>query len=206
MTTLGLKNVNMLSKERYDNIVEPATDELWAVEIKTYSDADGNWYKIYPDGSCEQGGILSATSGTISFMLPMADNKYAVVLHGSISARTVSSVNFSGATTGASWEVKGKTQKLYSEVVDDGNYHSEALYTDEAKTNRVYFLQKDNVSVSPSWDTYTVTFRVPMQRIDYFTCTPGGYAGVPTPSLTGYTVSGQNVDYVRNSPYTVIGA
>lgn len=31
MTTLGLKNVNMLSKEQYNGIAEPATDELYAI-------------------------------------------------------------------------------------------------------------------------------------------------------------------------------
>lgn len=29
--TLGLKNVNMLSKEQYDGIAEPTNEELWAV-------------------------------------------------------------------------------------------------------------------------------------------------------------------------------
>lgn len=29
--TLGLKNVNMLSKEQYDGVAEPSNDELWAV-------------------------------------------------------------------------------------------------------------------------------------------------------------------------------
>jgi hypothetical protein len=29
--TLGLKNVNMLSKEQYDGVAEPTNDELWAV-------------------------------------------------------------------------------------------------------------------------------------------------------------------------------
>ena len=31
MKTLGLKNINMLSKEQYDGIAEPATDELYAI-------------------------------------------------------------------------------------------------------------------------------------------------------------------------------
>ena len=32
--TLGLKNVNMLSKAQYDGVAEPATDELWLVEVE----------------------------------------------------------------------------------------------------------------------------------------------------------------------------
>jgi hypothetical protein len=31
MTTLGLKNVNMLTKEQYDTIAEPVKDELYAI-------------------------------------------------------------------------------------------------------------------------------------------------------------------------------
>lgn len=31
MTTLGLKNVNMLTKEQYDGVPVPATDELYAI-------------------------------------------------------------------------------------------------------------------------------------------------------------------------------
>jgi hypothetical protein len=30
---LGLKNINLLTKEQYDGVAEPATDELWVVEI-----------------------------------------------------------------------------------------------------------------------------------------------------------------------------
>lgn len=36
--TLGLKNVNMLTKEQYDGVAEPATDELWAVEMDSDKD------------------------------------------------------------------------------------------------------------------------------------------------------------------------
>ena len=33
MTTLGLKNINLLTKEQYDDIENPARDELWAINI-----------------------------------------------------------------------------------------------------------------------------------------------------------------------------
>lgn len=81
MTTLGLKNVNMLSKEQYDTVEEPATDELWTVEVETYSDDDGNWYRIYPDGWCEQGGHLipTATTSTVTFLKPFSDTKYTIL-------------------------------------------------------------------------------------------------------------------------------
>lgn len=86
--TLGLKNINMMSKERYDGIEEPATDELYAVATETYSDGDGNWYRIYPDGWCEQGGF-SGTKGetTITLLKPYLSKNYTITL-GLISAYT----------------------------------------------------------------------------------------------------------------------
>ena len=42
METLGLKNVNMLTKEQYDGVAEPATDELWAVEMDSDKDFKSN--------------------------------------------------------------------------------------------------------------------------------------------------------------------
>ena len=82
MATLGLKNVNILSKEQYDGIAEPVKDELWTVEIETYSDDDGNWYRVYPDGWCEQGGLDnttgSGTLATVTLLKPFKDANYFV--------------------------------------------------------------------------------------------------------------------------------
>ena len=84
MTTLGLKNVNMLSKEQYDGVAEPVRDELWTVEVETYSDDDGNWYRVYPDGWIEQGGqYRTATTqrqtwGVINFLKPFSNTNYTI--------------------------------------------------------------------------------------------------------------------------------
>lgn len=84
METLGLKNVNMLSKANYDTVVEPAKDELWAVEVETYSDDEGNWYRVYPDGWCEQGGELTSvaadTSTSVNLLKPYANTNYSVLI------------------------------------------------------------------------------------------------------------------------------
>ena len=79
--TIGLKNINMLSMEQFNEIANPTDDELWAVETETYSDDDGNWYRIYPDGWCEQGGINSnnsTTARTQVLLKPFRDTKYVV--------------------------------------------------------------------------------------------------------------------------------
>ena len=81
--TLGLKNVNILTKEQYEGISSPATDELWAVETETYSDENGNWYRIYPDGWIEQGGTVihgAVTSYIVNLHKPMKDTNYTVMI------------------------------------------------------------------------------------------------------------------------------
>lgn len=81
MKTSGLKNVNVLTKAQYDSVVEPADDELWAVEVETYSDNNGNWYRVYPDGWCEQGGLTTAnTSIVVNFLKPFRDSLYTIQL------------------------------------------------------------------------------------------------------------------------------
>lgn len=95
MKTSGLKNFNILTKDQYDSITEHPDDELWAVEVKTYIDNDGNWYRIYPDGWCEQGGGLGTRRGLsgnifyINLMVPMKAYNYTAyvqVSHGSSDA------------------------------------------------------------------------------------------------------------------------
>lgn len=83
METLGLKNVNMLTKEQYEGVSSPATDELWAVETETYSDEDGNWYRIYPDGWIEQGGTVisgAVKSYIVNLHKPMKDTNYIAMI------------------------------------------------------------------------------------------------------------------------------
>lgn len=42
-TTLGLKNVNLLTKEQYDGIAEPASDELYAVSGSGFGFPSSNY-------------------------------------------------------------------------------------------------------------------------------------------------------------------
>ena len=43
MTTLGLKNINMLSKDTYDKIAEPALDELYVVSSSGFGFPSNNY-------------------------------------------------------------------------------------------------------------------------------------------------------------------
>lgn len=83
MTTTGLKNVNILTKEQYDGVSVPANDELWAVETETYSDEFGNWYRICPDGWIEQGGTVihgAVSSYVVNLHKPMKDTNYTAMI------------------------------------------------------------------------------------------------------------------------------
>lgn len=49
--------------------------------IKSYSDEDGNFYRIYSDGWCEQGGFFyqpANAPGTINLLLPYKDVNYRI--------------------------------------------------------------------------------------------------------------------------------
>jgi hypothetical protein len=125
METLGLKNVNMLTKEQYDGVSVPATDELWAVETETYSDEFGNWYRIYPDGWIEQGGKVAATAQgiVINLLKPYSNANYSVMRTNESSSTTGSSARMEGVysltktsftvdgfsgVTSVIWEAKGQ--------------------------------------------------------------------------------------------------
>lgn len=107
--TLALKNVNMLSRANYDTVEDPVKEELWAVETETYSDDDGNWYRVYPDGWCEQGG--RGAVGTVTLLKPFRDTNYTVAIapfsstHAYISATNTTSFTLAGA--GVRWSARG---------------------------------------------------------------------------------------------------
>lgn len=91
-TTAQLKNVNLLTKAQYDGVENTATNELYAVEtptvIETYSDDNGNWYRIYSDGWVEQGGSFGAeytsyTTKTINLLKPYDNNLYSISIQSS---------------------------------------------------------------------------------------------------------------------------
>jgi hypothetical protein len=100
MTTLGLKNVNMLSKERYSEIEEPATDELYAIsgsgfgfpsnrydELELgasgteYTAPANGWYSIYKLISSGQYFLFDNKSKRVNMVLaPSGTNSIAGIL------------------------------------------------------------------------------------------------------------------------------
>lgn len=91
MSTTNLKNINFMSEKIYSGLESVKEDELYAVEIETYKDLDGNWYRIFPDGWCIQGGMIpynAANKVEISFLKPFASMEYAAFISGYWNACT----------------------------------------------------------------------------------------------------------------------
>ena len=78
------------------------------------------WYRVYSDGWCEQGGYTTNNSNTINFLKEFVDTNYSVfqtpqaVSTSSFQARTwyvssklTASVTFAGSNDPAYWETKG---------------------------------------------------------------------------------------------------
>lgn len=90
---IAFTRFNLLSGEQYDGEDDPSKNELWAVATEIYTDDNGNWYRIEPDGWCMQGGNLgnafsSWTAKTINFMKPFRDNQYCVQIMTGHTANT----------------------------------------------------------------------------------------------------------------------
>ena len=120
--TLGLKNVNLLSKEQYDGVAEPTNEELWAVEVETYSDNDGNWYRIYPDGWVEQGGLYNYGSlakdwntVTITFLKAFSDTSYTLTTQASRNDSVTSGIG------NQSFIINFTNTSFKAEIYGDGN-------------------------------------------------------------------------------------
>jgi hypothetical protein len=91
METLGLKNVNLLTREQYDGVSVPAQDELWAVEVETYSNGT-SWYRVYADGWCEQGGIMNGidTGTSLTLIKPYKDTNYGGFVQQAVGTHATS--------------------------------------------------------------------------------------------------------------------
>lgn len=86
----NLKNINFMSKERFDSLAEVSDDELYAVKshvvVETYQNGT-EWYRVYSDGWIEQGGLVvsnltisgnSSQLVTIDLLREFKDEKYFV--------------------------------------------------------------------------------------------------------------------------------
>lgn len=59
----------------------------YVVEYKNPTDSDPNWYRKWKSGKLEQGGIVPAVVGNITFLKPFANTNYAVIGNISLTYR-----------------------------------------------------------------------------------------------------------------------
>lgn len=121
-----LKNINFMSKERFDSLSEVSDDELYAVRshvvVETYRDGT-EWYRVYSDGWIEQGGIASATTSnvTINLLKPMKDANYSAFgSYGEDGDLANGAFSFRGRTTTSFIIRRWSSDALYWQVKGQG--------------------------------------------------------------------------------------
>ena len=97
--------------------------------IKSYDDGT-NWYRIYSDGWCEQGGIIPANQTSVSLLKSYLDTNYSVLMVGAnyggsdqtlgTSSRTTSNFVVSTSSYQRFWQACGYTD--ISEYKKSPNY------------------------------------------------------------------------------------
>ena len=113
-----------LSNVTVSSLVRALTNAGLKICVESWHDNNGNWYRVYSDGWCEQGGEIpynSVNPYIVTFLKPFKDTNYTVFTsaywsgvnaNGSsidkISA-TSSQVKITrdGTSMGESWEAKG---------------------------------------------------------------------------------------------------
>ena len=86
---VNLKDIKVQSQNTFSGVTETSDDKLYFVEavviVKTYHSGT-NWYRIYSDGWCEQGGqtnsIAHDASATVVFEQPFIDSDYMINITG----------------------------------------------------------------------------------------------------------------------------
>lgn len=69
----------------------------YVVDYKNPTDSDTNWYRKWKSGKLEQGGVIPAVVGNITFLKPFANTNYTVVGNISLTYRRVGQGDGSGS-------------------------------------------------------------------------------------------------------------
>ena len=121
-TQLSQLVIHKLTQAQYESISNPNPNELYLVPdetsyphvVETYSDAQtGSWYRIWSDGWCEQGGLLSTDARivTLTLLQEYKDTYYFGTIYNQTSLYTDTyNLSFRPATT--------TTATLYTGTID----------------------------------------------------------------------------------------
>lgn len=61
-TNLPEVDINQIATDLNNKMDRDGVNSTASVCIESYHDENGNWYRVYSDGWCEQGGYTDATS------------------------------------------------------------------------------------------------------------------------------------------------
>lgn len=89
-------NTALAGKANTDLSNVPANID-YVVEYKNPTDSDPNWYRKWKSGKLEQGGVVPATVGNITFPKPFANTNYTVIGNISLKYRRVGHGDGSGS-------------------------------------------------------------------------------------------------------------
>ena len=131
-TNLPEVDINQIATDLNGKMDKDGVNATASVCIESYHDENGNWYRVYSDGWCEQGGTSSFSAVSekqidVAFLKEFSDTNYVVSptiitntnsniytfigIYGkaTTTARIVINVYNNSATqiVGCNWEAKG---------------------------------------------------------------------------------------------------
>lgn len=83
-TNLPEVDINAIATDLNNKVDKDGTNAEFIHIIEAWHDANGNWYRIYSDGWCEQGGIVNVnynqTTVDVLLLKPYIDTNYSILL------------------------------------------------------------------------------------------------------------------------------
>lgn len=84
-TNLPEVDINQIATDLNGKMDRDGINATASVCVETYHDNNGNWYRVYSDGWCEQGGYV-ATGGSVTYLKPYLDTSYTLLATGATTS------------------------------------------------------------------------------------------------------------------------
>lgn len=121
-TNLPDVDINQIATDLNGKMDRDGVNATASVCIESWHDENGNWYRVYSDGWCEQGGTFTSATGAnqlLTFHKPFANTNYTVFGQGRQTTDAGICVPAFNAYT--------NTQCYYCTAYN-GSYYSEPFY------------------------------------------------------------------------------
>ena len=105
-TNLPDVDINQIATDLNGKMDRDGVNAIASVCIESWHDENGNWYRVYSDGWCEQGGQVSVSVGTtdtawsVTFQKSFLDINYTVQtsVYGGWSASNIANIESKTST------------------------------------------------------------------------------------------------------------